>query len=95
MMLAEFAPLMDRSRQIFHSFSFPRSLEKSERAREDIECFARRLDATYGTHRVAPKPDMHQVWRVLSDHFSHCDVESAIEVSPLGMESHFHRCTTR
>jgi hypothetical protein len=87
MLVAEFAPLMDRSRQIFHSFSFPRSLVESELAREDIQRFARRLDETYGIRRLAPKPDTYQVWRVLSDHFSHCDVGSAIEVSLDGATS--------
>ncbi|GFZ43667.1 hypothetical protein JCM24511_01387 [Saitozyma sp. JCM 24511] len=87
MLLAEFAPLMDRSRQIFHSFSFPRSLVESELTREDIQRFARRLDETYGIRRLAPKPDTYQVWRVLSDHFSHCDVGSAIETEIKGLVS--------
>ncbi|RSH90479.1 hypothetical protein EHS25_001084 [Saitozyma podzolica] len=54
-LMAEFAPLMERSRQIFHSFSSPRSLV--------------------------------EMWRVLSDHFSHCDVGSAIEMEMKGLVS--------
>jgi hypothetical protein len=74
----KFARLVAR----LESFSAPGSIEGSHRAAlDDMDRFAFPLDATYGPSRVAPKLEMAQVYRVLADHFSCCDIERAIEVS--------------